>query len=269
MRKERIFLNQTDERIWIDTYINEGDDVRPAILVIPGGGYQGVSHSLEGEPIALAFLQRGYNAFVLNYGVGEERDVFPKQLLDASRAMIYLREHSRELLVDGERIFATGCSAGGHLCGSIATMFEYPEVFAEFGEKAKLVRPRAVVLSYPVTTAFDDAHKGSFQNLYRKPYEDITETDLRRVSLEFTVSEKSSPMFIWHTREDKTVPVEGSIKLALAAAKCGIPLMMSVFPYGPHAIGLGTEETSRGSSENIQPLASGWVDTACEWMRTL
>ena len=76
MINEKIYINENDDRIWIETYINDDKSVRPAILVIPGGGYISISHFLEGAPIAKAFFERGYNAFVLNYGVGEERDVF-------------------------------------------------------------------------------------------------------------------------------------------------------------------------------------------------
>ncbi len=270
MLRERIYLNGEDDRIWIDTYVSDEGQARPAMLVIPGGGYIGVSHALEGEPIALAFYERGYNAFVLNYGVGQERDVFPKHLLDAGRAMIYIKENARRLSVDAERVFAVGFSAGGHLCGSIATMFDYPEVVREFGEKSSLVRPRGVILSYPVTVAFEEAHRPSFCNLFGKHFERIPLTELKRASLDYAVSEKSSPMFIWHTREDTVVPVEGSLKLALAASRCGLPFMMSVYPYGPHAIGLGTAESSRGAEYNdVQPMAAVWVEAACEWMKTL
>ena len=40
--------------------------LRPAILVIPGGGYSMVS-TRESEPVALRFMAGGYAAFVLKY----------------------------------------------------------------------------------------------------------------------------------------------------------------------------------------------------------
>ena len=43
---------------------------RPAVLVIPGGGYYMCSDR-EAEPIAMAFAVHGYNTFVLRYTVGE------------------------------------------------------------------------------------------------------------------------------------------------------------------------------------------------------
>ena len=39
---------------------------RPAMLVIPGGGYSYTSER-EGEPVALRYLGYGWNAFVLYY----------------------------------------------------------------------------------------------------------------------------------------------------------------------------------------------------------
>ena len=127
MKHERIYLND-QERSYIDTYIADSKAIRPAMLVIPGGGYCVVCGDREGEPIALDFFAKGYNAFVLNYRVGRVDDVFPKQLLDAGAAMVYIRNHAEEFGIDPRRVFAVGFSAGGHLCGSIATMYDYPEV---------------------------------------------------------------------------------------------------------------------------------------------
>ena len=269
MRHERIYINANDDRIYVDTYLADDKSPKPAMLVIPGGGYIGVSHFLEGEPIALEFFGRGYNAFVLNYGVKSECDVFPKQLLDAGRAMIYIREHAAELGVIADKVYAIGFSAGGHLCGSLATMFAYPEVTSEFGDKARMIRPDAVVLSYPVTVALEHAHKGSFTNLFATPYDKIDGESLRRVSLDLAVTEDSSPMFIWHTVEDKTVPPQGSMMLAAALRAKGVPFMLNMYPYGPHAVGIAREHAVFGAPERIRPLAAVWPERADQWIKSL
>lgn len=41
-------------------------DVRAGVLVLPGGGY-GMCSDREAEPVALAFVAKGYAAFVLRY----------------------------------------------------------------------------------------------------------------------------------------------------------------------------------------------------------
>ena len=40
--------------------------IRPAILILPGGGYAWCS-SREADPVAMQFLQAGYNVFILTY----------------------------------------------------------------------------------------------------------------------------------------------------------------------------------------------------------
>ena len=268
MKHERIYLNESDERVFIDTYVADHKQKRPAMLVIPGGGYAQVCTDREGEPIALEFFAKGYNAFVLNYRTGKKSDVYPSQLLDAASAMIYIRSHAEEFSVDTERVFSVGFSAGGHLCGSLATMYAYPEVKQAFGDKHILAKPTAVILSYPVTVMGEHGHAGSFANLLGKPMSECTEEEINRYSLDRAVSAQSSPMFIWHTAEDTVVPVMGSLILASALIKAKVPYKLSIYPYGPHGVALATDVTRFGCDRFVQPLASAWTSEADAWMKT-
>lgn len=269
MKHERIYLNPKDERVYVDTYVANYSSCRPAMLVIPGGGYAQVCTNREGEPIALDFFAKGYNCFVLNYRVGKESDVYPSQLLDAGAAMIYIREHADELGIDPKSVFAVGFSAGGHLCGSLASMYAYPEVKAAFGDKYIMVKPTGAILAYPVTVANEYAHKGTFENLLGKSFDEYTEEDMDRFSLDRAVNADTAPMFIWHTVEDRLVPVIGSLQLAIALTKVGVPYKLSVYPYGPHGLALSTEVTNFGNSAQVQPLAENWTSEADAWIKTL
>jgi acetyl esterase/lipase len=275
MLNERIYLNESDDRIYIDTYVQDEQPnycaahVRDAILIIPGGAYAYVCGALEGESIALAFATLGYNAFVLHYGVGEERDVFPKQLLDAGRAMLYIRNNAEKYRINPERVFAVGFSAGGHLCGTISTMFSYPEVKAEFGDDAARIRPTAAILSYPVTTLNDKTHIWSFECLLRKKEEAFTKEDRARYSLDSAVTADTAPMFLWHTVEDPIVPVEGTIRLAHALAENKVPFKMSIYPYGLHGMGLANQTYADGSPVHKDPAVASWVKDAVEFFKTL
>ncbi|WP_372631129.1 hypothetical protein [Cohnella sp.] len=42
--------------------------VRPAVLICPGGAYR-LCSDREAEPVAMAFLAEGYQAFVLRYSL--------------------------------------------------------------------------------------------------------------------------------------------------------------------------------------------------------
>ena len=76
-------------------------------------------------------------------------------------------------------------------------------------------------------------------------------------------------MFLWHTVEDKTVPVEGTLKLGLALTAAGVSYKMSIYPYGLHGVALANALTTKGRDELIQPLAESWTAEADEWMKTL
>ena len=269
MKHERIYLDPTDDRVYIDTYVtNTNFKKKDAMLVIPGGGYINVSHSIEGEHIALAYLREGFNCFVLNYRVGKT-DHFPKQLIDASRAVMYIKDHAEEFSINPDRVFAVGFSAGGHLAGSLATMHDDPAVREALGISADENKPRACVLSYPVISAVvEQIHKGSFVNLLGKPFDDITDEEKNKFSLELRVSEKSSPVFLWHTAEDTTVPPEGSLRLIDAYIKKKIPVQAAIYPHGPHALALSVEMTDYDGN-HLEPIASGWVKDSVCFLKTL
>ena len=268
MLNERIFLNESDERVWIDTYLHDDKEVRPAMLVIPGGGYSAVCHEREGKPIALAFYDRGFNAFVLNYRVGPN-DHYPSQLIDASSAIVHIKDNAEKFSIDTDRVYALGFSAGGHLCGSLAILHGDEDVLNHLGIERGYNRPRACILCYPVVSCFVETHGSSFEYLLGRPAYDIAAEERSAVSLEFNVSSDSAPVFIWHTAEDELVPTNGSFALAQEYVRKKIPVMFHIYPYGTHVLALANKTTECGNPLWVQPLAEGWVDTAIEWFKTL
>lgn len=266
MENKRIYIDENDKRVYIDTYVIKDGRVAPrdAILVIPGGGYGQVCSDREGEFIALAYAARGVNAFVLEYNV-EADSVFPSQLLDAARAVKWIKEHAEEFHINPERIFAVGFSAGAHLAGILTVHHSIAE--EKLGLPADYLKVRGVVLSYPVVTAYGPTHLGSFKNLSKKPFEELTDDEKRLYSLEFNVKPDTPPAFIWHTSTDTSVPVNGSLKLAMAYHDAKIPVELHVYPNGPHGLALGTEYTSGGMQTHVVPDVCGWLDASVHWMK--
>jgi dipeptidyl aminopeptidase/acylaminoacyl peptidase len=64
-------------------------------------------------------------------------------------------------------------------------------------------------------------------------------------------------VFLVHTAEDKSVPLENSLMLFQALRRMGVSAELHMYEQGPH--GFGTR-TDLGST-------SGWVDSWLEWMR--
>lgn len=237
-----------------------------AMLVIPGGGYGGVCTDREGEPIALSYLSRGFMTFVLHYSVGADAPV-NVPLAEASKAIAYIRRNADKYRINKDKVYAVGFSAGGHLCGSLGTLWHRDEIVKkaqiEYGEN----RPSGVVLCYPVITSGDRAHKGSFYNLIgtKTP----TDEQLDYYSLEKHVDKNSSPAFIIHTAEDTLVPVHNSLYMATAYADAGVPFELHVYPHGPHGMALANEITAGGHDYYIDPRYERWVDDSIAFFRGL
>ena len=108
----------------------------------------------------------GISAFVLRSRLTPYH--YPVQLWDVQRAVRVVRLHCKQIGVAPDQIAVLGFSAGGHLAGMAATMYDDPAAQVEGGDAADALscRPDAAVLCYPVLSMVEDCtHQGSCQNL--------------------------------------------------------------------------------------------------------
>ena len=241
------------ERNQTDNYTALKQRLRPAMLVIAGGGYSFVSER-EKEPIAIQYLAQGYNAFTLEYSV--KPIGHPYQLLEGCMAMVYIREHAKEYHIIENKVGVVGFSAGGHLTGMLATYNNEPEIIELLGERAKNIVPNAVVFSYAVITLGKLSHQIT-ANVLSYGKEELKE----RFSIEKRVNKNSAPAFIWTTKNDGAVPMENSTMLAKAYENAGVPYKLVLFEQGIHGLALANEETVCVNEEVQQwlPLQFNWL----------
>src|ERR1035438_4033726 len=88
-----------------------------AVIVCPGGGYQGLSMDKEGDQIARWLNSLGVSAFVLKYRLGPKYH-HPVELGDAQRAIRTVRSKAAEYRLLPDRIGIMGFSAGGQMAPS-------------------------------------------------------------------------------------------------------------------------------------------------------
>lgn len=211
--------------------------VRPAMLVLPGGAYKFCSDR-EAEPIAMAFLEQGYNAFVLRYSIKEDAE-FPRPLEDAQTALEIIRGKSEEWCVDPEKVAVIGFSAGGHLAAALSTMGS--------------VRPNACVLGYPCILS-------SISNILACPVP----------SVEQYVTAETPPTFIFSSRTDRTVPIKHSIDYAAALDAAGVPFEMHIFGRGGHGFSLANQVVcSNEDSRRANSAAKDWLPMCVRWLNEL
>ncbi len=249
---------------WIHVYDETEIDkrLRPAVVICPGGAYRMVSKR-EAEPAALPFFAAGYDVFILEYSVLEKAKNFGP-LCQLAATFAHIRKHAEEWMIDREKIAVCGFSAGGHLAASLGILYN-KEVFLKVFGKNEHIRPDAMILGYPVITSDEYTHVESIENV--SGAKEGTD-QYKWFGLEQHVNSTTPPAFVWHTAEDKTVPVENSLKLSMAFSAANIPFELHVLPHGMHGMSVCTKEVGKTGRESIASNGR-WVKWCIEWMNEL
>ncbi len=233
-----------------------------AVVICPGGGYQGVSDR-EAEPVAFEFVAKGIAAFVLRYSVAPAK--YPTALLEASRAMWLIRENAAAWNIDADNIAICGFSAGGHLAASLGTLWNEEFIAKELGMPEGMNKPNKLILCYPVILSQEGrAHRDSFYNLLGHG---LPEEEYAKFSLDRRVGPHTPPTFLWHTYDDSAVPVDSSLEFARALRKNAVPFEMHIYPSGAHGSSLADWRTASPSATQYHiPYITNWIDHCTKWM---
>jgi acetyl esterase/lipase len=228
------------------------------MLIFPGGGYGSLAEH-EGTGYADYFTKQGITCYVLKYRLGANGYRHPVMLNDAARALRMVRAFAQRDGLDPNRIGVIGSSAGGHLASTLITHFDParphgPTLDPNDPIDRESSRPDLAILCYPVISLGEFAHAGSRKNLLgENPSAEL----LHALSSEHQVTKDTPPTFIWHTVEDKAVPVENALLFAGALRKAGVPFSLHVYELGSHGLGFG-----RAGRE-----APPWGDQLLHWFK--
>lgn len=297
MRIEKLKIYENREDVTLTGYIIDDSPelldgkARPTVLICPGGGYFNCSDR-EGEPIALRFAAMGYHAFVLRYSVYLEGkkgfpDIgqplepkpwlqYPTPMLEIGRAMLLIREHAGEWLVDVGRIALCGFSAGGHNAAMFATKWHTPMITEALGGTSDQYRPAALILGYPTTDmVYMDAVRDTrgpmnamFSDGTNEVYVGAPRPDrvlLEEISPARNVTEHMPPTYLWATAADTMVPVQHSLRMAHALADQKIPFELHIFEEGAHGLALADQASAEAWSQ-VMPDTAKWVPLVAAWL---
>ncbi len=236
---------------------------RPAVIVVPGGGYGTVSPR-EGAVVAAHFLAKGFQTFVFTYLTAKDGVAYPEQRNELGCAVDYLKKHAGEYHLNPNEIFVVGFSAGGHLAGDVA--MEREELEKEFGIDPRI---KGLGLGYPVISS-EEGEPGTFANLLKGYSEEEVSSLSHKLSLEKHVGKDNPPAYVFATGDDNYVPSSNAVRYALALYRNRIPCELHVFPHGAHGLSTGDKETCPSSDyEDPTGRARYWSDECASFFRML
>jgi acetyl esterase/lipase len=227
-----------------------------AVIICPGGGYWGVAVKHEGKEIAEWLNELGITAFVLKYRLPDDAIMVDKSIApmqDGQQAIRLVRTHAKEWGINPDKIGIMGFSAGGHLAATLSTHFN-EKVYESVDTTS--ARPDFSLLIYPVISMDETiTHAGSRYYLLGK---NPSPEQVKRFSNELQVNSETPPAFLVHCMDDGTVPVENSVRYAMAMQKQKIPCELHLYQSGGHGFGLAI---SYGT-------VSAWRETCSLWLKS-
>lgn len=235
--------------------------LRPLAIVVPGGSFTHLSVK-EGEPVALAYVSRGFNACVVSYNLlQDEGKIYPDAGLDVLSTVSYYRERAAEYQIDPNKIMTIGFSAGGHIVSAANYLADEAEYQKKYGYKGDQVRPNATILGYPLT----DVHKVAFEIGGRA--DGALPPDPKLVDTALGVSPKTPPTFIFQSWNDPICLPTNAMAYEEALFKNKVKCEAHMFDIGYHGYSLATPELS---TEDIfwqgNPHTARWFNLSLEWL---
>ncbi len=216
----------------------------PAILVIPGGGYDKLKDVEEQGPVGQYFSQQLHvTTFVLYYRLVQANGTYryPVPMWDGQRALRMMRYRAAQFGISPEEIGMFGFSAGGHLAATLAlhagSDFNLPQHDAVDSMKAHV---RFLGLGYPVISMDPSqfASQNSFDHLlYGYHGRDLEQME-HYLSAQENVTPHTVPVFLFESMDDARISPQNAIMFGQALRSAGVPLDEHIFQHGKHGSGL-------------------------------
>lgn len=230
-------------------YLPQGAIFDTAVVILPGGGYEGEAVYHEGYEIAQAFAIQGITAAVLKYRLPNPQTASRPELVpgaDVRKALKLMRERQKELGFQASRIGVAGFSAGGHLAASVSV-----DASGRSAEK-----PDFSILVYGVSRMSPENREWLEKTLYHRA---MTEQEVAAQTLHERVDGHTPPAFLVHAYDDDVCHYSESTLYADALQRNGIDAELHVYAHGGH--GFGSGRAADGTRQ--------WIGLAADWLQRM
>lgn len=245
----------------------KNNNPRPAVIICGGGGFFKVTDR-EKEPVALYFLNKGFQAITLDYTVGKDSG-YPKPLYDLAKLLLVVRENAQEWNIDYDKIIFIGFSAGATHSAALANSWKEPFLQEYFDYPEETLKPTLVILSYPLLDfnyqyeqVFVDPDKEKPTKLSPIPKIDfltaalktaigkeLTRDNLKAYSPIEHISPDTAPTFIWGMQDDDCIYNNALLDYAKRLKDNGVFYELHMFATGEHGLSLINRNTQATFSD--------------------
>ena len=237
----------------ITVYAPASGNTGIAVVVLPGGGFQGLAMGLEGTEVCDWLTSRGMTCILLKYRVPSAPYVWQcncrphnlslsmPSLQDAQRSIRLVRLHAAEWHIDPRRIGVLGFSAGGFLVAEVSTHFRerlYAPVDAADEQSS---RPDFAIAIYP-------GHLALARN-----------STALNPEIGSHITPETPPTFLLQNEDDRVDSVEDALSYYMGLKGANVPVELHLYAQGGHAFGL------RPSNLPV----SEWPRLVERWLRTI
>ena len=234
-------------------YSPSGKNSGAAIIVIPGGGFQGLAMDLEGTEICDWLTSTGVTCVLLKYRVPSipyvwqcdcrphNQSISTPSLEDTQRTLRLVREHAAAWRIDPHKVGVLGFSAGGYLVAEASTHFG-----------SRLYRPVDAADQLSARPDFAIA-------LYPGHLSLAKDSIALNPEIASHITPRTPPTFLLQNEDDHVDQIEDALSYYMGLKKAGVPVELHAYAQGGHAFGL---------REKKLPVA-GWALLVERWLRTI
>ena len=231
-------------------YSPKGNNTGVAVVVFPGGGFEGLAIDLEGTEVCDWLTSKGITCVLLKYRVPslpydwhcdcrpDGRALSTPSLQDAQRTMGLVRLHAADWHIDPHKVGVLGFSAGGYLIAEISTHYERRLHKPVDSADKESCRPDFAVGVYPGHLWTGEAYK---------------------LNPNVPVTRQTPPTFLVQAEDDNVDGVNQSVAYYIALKDARVPVELHLYAQGGHAFGL--RRTNLPITE--------WPRLVEKWLRTI
>lgn len=211
-------------------YSPKGKNTGIAMLVFPGGGFNGLAIDLEGTEVCQWANAQGMTCIVLKYRVPDSGPAWhqscnchihpkaPTALEDAQRAMGLIRLNAKKWGVDPHKVGVIGFSAGGYMVAELSSNFKKRAYSPIDLADQESCRPDFAMAIYP----------GHMQ----EDGKDFT------LNPDIHFSKDAPPTFLLQAEDDPEDNIDNSLLYYQGLKEAGVPVEMHLYAQGGHGFGL-------------------------------